>query len=317
MGRWWRRRRAGSERGPASPDHGLPGGREGGDAEQAPAPKSSAERSPPEPSDQEPTRALAGSTTAMASVADRINTILEAAEATAAAIRHEAKADAERAARERRRRDEARDELSHLSRLADALSVQAEAVSRQCDIVARVLLPPEDDASAAAEAVEGSSTAVEATRGARPDAAPESGPPAASDRAPGSSPAAGPGSSPGPGPAAAGETASPDPPPRAPLGGPSDEPSSPATATVSNPSPRSPETEIGTPSARSSADLRPASDGNPAGGERLPSPWVEAYRMRLAGAEADEVEAHLRRTGADDPSKVVAEVFRDELPDRP
>ncbi len=115
------------------------------------------------------TGAVAGSTTAMASVADKIHTILEAAEATAAAIRQEAEADAERAARERRRRDDARDELSHLSRLADALSVQAEAVSRQCDIVGRVLLPPEDDAGAGADPAERTSPPVEA----RPAAGPE------------------------------------------------------------------------------------------------------------------------------------------------
>jgi len=242
----------------------------------------------------------------MASVADKIHTILEAAEATAAAIRHEAEADADRAARERRRRDDARDELSHLSRLADALSVQAEAVSRQCDIVARVLLPPEADADAAVEPVERGSQPVEP----RPAAGPE--------RAAGHEPA---------GQADPAERTSPVPPsplpssPSSPEGGiapgePSASASTSTSATTTDPPAPSPEVQADASPARSSvSDTNARGDGSSADGGRLPSPWIEAYRMRLAGAQPDEVEAHLRRTGVDDPSKVVAEVFRDERPD--
>ena len=239
----------------------------------------------------------------MASVADKIHTILEAAEATAAAIRHEAEADADRAARERRRRDDARDELSHLSRLADALSVQAEAVSRQCDIVARVLLPPEADADAAVEPVERGSQPVEP----RPAAGPE--------RAAGHEPA---------GQADPAERTSPVPPsplPSSPEGGiapgePSASASTSTSATTTDPPAPSPEVQADASPARSSvSDTNARGDGSSADGGRLPSPWIEAYRMRFAGAQPDEVEAHLRRTGVDDPSKVVAEVFRDERPD--
>ncbi|MGI8585147.1 MAG: hypothetical protein ACR2KY_01945 [Thermoleophilaceae bacterium] len=241
----------------------------------------------------------------MASVADKIHTILEAAEATAAAIRHEAEADADRAARERRRRDDARDELSHLSRLADALSVQAEAVSRQCDIVARVLLPPEADADAAVEPVERGSQPVEP----RPAAGPE--------RAAGHEPA---------GQADPAERTSPVPPsplPSSPEGGiapgePSASASASTSATTTDPPAPSPEVQADASPARSSvSDTNARGDGSSADGGRLPSPWIEAYRMRLAGAQPDEVEAHLRRNGVDDPSKVVAEVFRDERSDHP
>ena len=44
----------------------------------------------------------------------------------------------------------------------------------------------------------------------------------------------------------------------------------------------------------------------------LPSEWLEAYRLRLAGAGRDEVEAHLRRTGAEEPDRILDEIFRVE-----
>lgn len=244
----------------------------------------------------------------MASVADKIHTILEAAEATAAAIRHEAEADAERAARERRRREDARDELSHLSRLADALSVQAEAVSRQCDIVARVLLTPKDDVAGGGEPAE---------RGPRPV---EEGPVQGQGSALRSDPAGPTSAEPGAGhqPAgpeasaeSAGASAAPTQPP--PEGvSPSGEATASAAATATS---IDPPASSDAPAPRPDlSDASPSSDGALENGERLPSSWVEAYRMRLAGAEPGEVEAHLRRTGADDPSEVVAEVFRDERP---
>ncbi len=139
-----------------------------------------------------------------------------------------ARTAAERIADERRRRQQARDELSHLARLADALSVQAEAVSRQCDVIARVLLPAEEAARTADE-------------GGRPE-----------ER-----------TTPGGG------------------GGPK------------------------------GAQTRTEGDDSAHSADRLPSEWVEAYRMRLAGAKRGEVEGYLRRNGVEDASRVTSEVFKD------
>jgi hypothetical protein len=227
------------------------------------------------------------SATTLASVADKVHGILEAAEATAAAIRREAEADATRAVEERERKRRVEKELSHLSGLADALSVHAEAVRRQCDVVAGAL--------DLGDVAEPSRSSEQVSTPAGPEQPGPAGGPSRAEQ---------PGRAQSPGTASA--------PPRDER--PGDAEHHDRSASTTSPqertsAPRSdPATPDSAPPSRAS-DLR-APDSAPSA--RLPSQWLEAYRMRLGGASRDEVEAHLRRSGAEDAGRILTEVFRNE-----
>ncbi len=77
----------------------------------------------------------------LSELATKVQHLLESAEAAAAAIRREAELDAERLGEERERQQLARQEIRHLLRLADSLSVQAEMVQRQCGVLEGLLEP--------------------------------------------------------------------------------------------------------------------------------------------------------------------------------
>lgn len=237
--------------------------------------------------DEPPNATSPGATTALASVADRVGAILEAAEATAAAIRREAEADAARAAAERRRRQEARAEVHHLGRLADSLSVQAEALSRQCQLIVRVLLADEEPGEPPQATSAHGGRRSDAPAGPEPSATASASEPAESaDFRQGEGRAADPPASHGESPAT--------PPPAAnehdAAAGTGDEPGGASLAGASH----------------SAADL-----GNGPVQGRLPAEWMEAYRMRLAGADHGEIESYLRERNVEDPERILAEVFRE------
>lgn len=257
-----------------------------------------------------------------ADVADRVYAVLSAAEASAEAIRR--KAEADWAVEERRRAERADRELDHLSRLADALAVQAEAVKRQCAVVRRIR------GSAGTGGADETSTAPTAVEGAQADA------PVASPAEPiGESPPL-PETRPPVPPATEQHVAAPpaaEPPPTAPQ----PPPTVPASTDTDPSRPqaradRSPPAEPGPPPDRAprvafaraagGAELRdsfepPTEAARPADGSDSSSPgpgagpasnpWesgnrptasselIDAYRMRLAGANQAEIDAYLRR----------------------
>jgi hypothetical protein len=96
-------------------------------------------------------------------------------------------------------------------------------------------------------------------------------------------------------------------------------PSEPA-AQASEPAPAPPAVAPAPSPTANRPALRPTEPGHdgedPTRPDRLPEKWLEAYRMRLAGARKVEVEEYLRRTGAEDAPRIAGEVFRDAPEDR-
>lgn len=254
MPRWWRRQRAEDESGPQRTAGGsgaqMANAVWADDAAPAAGQRHHGEPPGPGPRPQAPSE-----TGPLSSVADKVQAVLEAAEDTAEAIRREAKYDATRVAEERRRQRVAASELDHLSRLAESLSVQAEAVKRQCAVL-HGLLPVAD---------EGSSP-------------PPSEPP----------------------PAAAGLDASTAPAAEAP-----DRPKPPAKASGAGP-----DTQPG-PDSRARPPHQPAAEPDTNGDALDPSTQqrVKAYRMKLAGADREEIESFLEQAGVDEPLRIVDEIY--------
>lgn len=102
-----------------------------------------------------------------ADLGDTVQSLLEAAETAAAAIRREAGLDAERITEERRRYARARGESRHLLRLADSLSLQAEMVQRQCVALEALLEPFDDELSDSIDSPLDDSPAIKAEAAAR------------------------------------------------------------------------------------------------------------------------------------------------------
>ncbi len=130
----WRRRQTSSDeaRAEATPQ---PAG--GGADDQSQAPAESAREPAGDGASEE--SAAPAADAGLSDLADKVETLLGAAHAAAAAIRREAELDAERILKDQRRSGHVVQEIHRLSRLAETISVQAEAVRRQCAVLAELV----------------------------------------------------------------------------------------------------------------------------------------------------------------------------------